>query len=286
MSLKILDFATDAGGAANEDRGGALETLAWMIDGATGVADTPLLPGPSDAAWLADAYHRHVARLGSEPYPSLPALLETAILTVAADFEAQKLRPIEKMYEVPSAAGLFAEIRDGGLNMMTLADCCLFVEPEPGAPVSLYGPLPQHIGDPGIAALIRDMRAEDPGMPLAEINRRLRPRLRATREHMNSATNYNVLSLDTRPLQRIGLERIEIRPKARLLLATDGFTRPWDIFGHYSMEGLYAAAVDRGLGEIIRELRVNEQADPEGFTAPRLKVSDDATAILLEYDPD
>lgn len=283
MPLKIIDFATDSSGTANEDRAGAAGSLAWIIDGATGVAERRILPGPSDAAWLASAYHKHLERLGGQPYASLPALVETVIAAVIADFEREALHPVEHAYETPSAAGLLVENRDGGLNMITLGDCCLFVESEPGAPVSLYGPAEHHIGDPGIAAAIQKFRAEDPTLTLAQITDLLRPRQQATRAKMNVA--YDVLSLDASPLTRIGVERIEIGSQARLLLATDGFTRPWDIFGLYSMDGLFTASLERGLGAIIKELRDRERSDPEGFEAPRLKTHDDATALLVEVTP-
>ena len=60
MPFEIVGQASRASGRANEDvaraaRHGSVET-AWVLDGATGLAERELVPeGPTDAAWLARA---------------------------------------------------------------------------------------------------------------------------------------------------------------------------------------------------------------------------------------
>ncbi len=53
MKLEIVDVVSSGAGPANEDRAGAHGALAWVIDGATDVIQSPLAGEISDAHWLA-----------------------------------------------------------------------------------------------------------------------------------------------------------------------------------------------------------------------------------------
>src|SRR3982751_887037 len=82
--LTVLDRISDPGGGpsgVNEDVAGYGTLSAWVLDGATGLADGRLLPGPSDAAWLADAYddllRTHADREDHGPRRLLTELIET-----------------------------------------------------------------------------------------------------------------------------------------------------------------------------------------------------------------
>jgi len=68
-----------------------------------------------------------------------------------------------------------------------------------------------------------------------------------------------------------------------LLLATDGFLALASDYGAYGVDGLMAAAMDKGLAVLGEELRAIEAGDAGGDTFPRFKKSDDATALLLRF---
>jgi hypothetical protein len=66
-----------------------------------------------------------------------------------------------------------------------------------------------------------------------------------------------------------------------VLLATDGLMRLVEVYGAYDADGLVAAAADKGLAALLRELRGIEAADAGCARFPRIKPSDDATGVLL-----
>lgn len=53
MPFVIIDCLSSASGRVNEDRAGAANDLAWVIDGATDVVDRPLTGATTDADWIA-----------------------------------------------------------------------------------------------------------------------------------------------------------------------------------------------------------------------------------------
>ncbi len=108
----------------------------------------------------------------------------------------------------------------------------------------------------------------------------LKPRSDAGRVMMNVPGGYGVLSIDMTPPGLIHREAIPLERGARLLLATDGFARLYEVFDAYSEATLLDAAFEKGLAALIKELRTLEDRDAACDKAPRLKPRDDATAVL------
>ena len=90
--FQLLDSVSVASGALNEDRIGQASGLAWVIDGATDVAAERLLPGGSDAAWLAEALDAEL-RIRVHQGLSLDALLVAAGESIAQRFDHEQRRP-------------------------------------------------------------------------------------------------------------------------------------------------------------------------------------------------
>ena len=65
-----------------------------------------------------------------------------------------------------------------------------------------------------------------------------------------------------------------------ILLGTDGFWRLNDTYHVYGMDQLVDAALNGGLERLARELREIERNDRQCVKFPRIKPTDDATALL------
>lgn len=65
-------------------------------------------------------------------------------------------------------------------------------------------------------------------------------------------------------------------------MASDEFFRLVDTFRHLDADGLMDAVATDGTGAVLTRLRAREADDPEGHRFPRLKRSDDATAVAFE----
>ena len=77
-----------------------------------------------------------------------------------------------------------------------------------------------------------------------------------------------------------------IQNEALLLIASDGFLALASDYGAYDAAGLMAAAADKGLAALGKELRAIEEDDAQGEKFLRFKKSDDATALLLRISLD
>ena len=281
-----LDAFCEAGpGRVNEDRAGTVETAVWVLDGTTGLSDGRLLPGPSDAAWFVETVDRALRRLAGTCH-EIPGLLHRVIREARDEFRSAALRQGDGDLERPAASVTLARCRhDGSLELGNVGDCRTLLRAARGA-VTGFGSSPVTDLDRRVVAELVRLRAG--GMAsYAEAWGHLEDVIRRNRTLANRDGGYWVLDLTDRWLHHVQRRVLAWETGAHLLLLSDGFYRLVDTFGFYTELELFEAALERGLGELARELRLAESEDPECVRYPRIKVHDDATALLvrLEREP-
>jgi hypothetical protein len=79
----------------------------------------------------------------------------------------------------------------------------------------------------------------------------------------------------------ITVDRFPVHMLRRLLLTSDGYYRLVDHYHAVSDTELVWETDRQGADALIRKLREIEADDPLGAQYPSLKVSDDATAVLI-----
>jgi hypothetical protein len=186
--MTVRDRLDLAGGAVNEGRTGfarfADAACAWVIDGATGLADREYVPhAPTDAAWLAE-------RLSSCLAATDPARLEVAgyfadILTgIAAEYDglvpdAAALPP----YALPSAAAVWAATDKNRIAVAWLGDCRAIVAQ--GHDVTVIGAADESPWEDGINDVVRDRLTCAPG-PVGSLLDALALELRQRRSRLTN----------------------------------------------------------------------------------------------------
>src|SRR5471030_1851063 len=128
MTLVLLESLSLPGdpAKANEDAFASSSTAALVLDGATPLGD-PLMPGPSDAAWLAQfGSRRLMAHLkdGDAPKDALAHTLADA----AKSFAALRRRPVREKWETPCASLMMVAENSAGLECLWFGDCTALVQ--------------------------------------------------------------------------------------------------------------------------------------------------------------
>lgn len=275
--VELLDAVTAAGSAnrANEDGWGARGRVVWVIDGATGLGDSPLLDAPSDAAWLASRMNAAFGELADAGQDDPQRILATAAERIAAAFAAERTRSPEQRYEIPTAAVLLAVFHDMYVDIAELGDCRIYVRPGNDAIVeaggTAHGRALERANADRVATGASTLRTP----AVLEL-------LREVRNRANTDAGYWVFAPDPEPVRRSRRHRLGWGSGAHALFATDGFDALCEDYRRYSPADLLAAARARGLAPLIDELRGIERVeDPQRTAYPRFKVSDDATAVLV-----
>lgn len=261
----------------NEDAFGVLDTAAVVLDGATGLCD-PLMPGKSDAAWLARfGVRRLLAHLSDGDDPGLG--IRHAMEDAERSFAALRRRAPAERYENPFASMMLIAAAEASLEARWFGDCAALVKP-PGEPVTVLGDtLAKRELE---AARVAKLAARHWLAPAAGHNRpEYLAALRRARNTVNSDTGGWLFGPDPRAADHATRCAVPAPAGTLALLASDGFLALVSDYGRYDAEGLFAAATSSGLEKLGSELRKIEAADAEGRRYPRFKTSDDATAVLL-----
>ncbi len=300
--LEQLSLPGDAA-KPNEDAFAYLNHAALVLDGATPLGPS-LLPGPSDAAWIAQFGARRLSahlKDGDEPEEAL----KNALGDAEKSFAGLARRPIREKWQTPCASMMMAvelgrdlppprakrmegevvvagprvseDRRGSEIKFLWFGDCAAIVE-QNGEIQFVGEALEKRRAEAARAKLIA---REKKMSPVAGIKRpEIEPLLRAARNRINSGNNW-LFSPDRRAAAHVSRHTMTVQPGARLLIASDGFLALVSDYDAYDAAGLMSAIAAKGLAALGEELRAIEEGDVLGEKFARFKKSDDCTALLL-----
>jgi hypothetical protein len=278
MTFELLDSLSLPGDAAkpNEDAFGHDAQAAVVLDGATPLGDG-LMPGPSDAAWIAQfGARRLLAHLRDGE--SARKAVRGALADAQKSFEALRRQPPQEMWQTPCASMMLAVVGDDAVEFLSFGDCAALVQPEGGAVTVVGETFDKRAAEAKRARAIAKEKNLSPASGLS------RPEfldaLRAARNRINSGSTW-LFSPDVKAASHAARRVVKALPGTLLLLASDGFLALASDYGAYGADSLMNAAVKNGLKALGEELRAIEAGDAGGDKFPRFKKSDDATALLL-----
>jgi serine/threonine protein phosphatase PrpC len=275
MGFELIDTLSLPGDAAkaNEDSSGHGADAAVVLDGATPLGDG-LMPGPSDAAWIAHFGARRILAHLRDGDGARKAL-RAALADTQKSFEALRRMPPQDVWQTPCASMMLVVQAEEGLEFLWFGDCAALLKQGDGAVQIVGETLDKRAAEAGRAQKL----SQEKGQPSTD-RAQFTDALRATRNRINSGT-YWLFSPDVKAASHVSRRVIKCAPGATLLLASDGFLALASDYGAYSADTLMAAALDKGLAALGEELRAIEAGDAGGAKFPRFKKSDDATALLL-----
>lgn len=273
MALELLESISLAGSNLNEDAFAHDAVAAVVMDGATPLGD-PLMPGKSDAAWIAQFGARRVIahlRDGEGPRKALRGALADA----EKSFNALRLRDQEDVWQTPAASMMLAAETDEGVEFLWFGDCAALVFD--GEAVTVVG---ETFDKKSTESDTARQAAAASNQPATARHHHI-DMLRARRNTINSGSYWLFTPAET-AAGHVARRIIKVKPGAVILLASDGFLALATDYGAYSADSLMQAVMERGLDVLGEELRAIENGDADGVKFPRFKTSDDATALLLK----
>jgi serine/threonine protein phosphatase PrpC len=283
MAMRLVGAVSEGSGAVNEDgcfagSEGGIEA-AWIFDGVTGINGCNYLPGGSDAQWLVNRAHHHLARLaGSQS--ALPTLIASLVELLIVDWrEISAGLEFPADYDPPAACLILVKRFGETWQMARLGDSCLLARADDGSR-RIVAASPNNAFDNWLAREAEKRRAA--GVP--------------TSSGCSTSSGRNCWR--TRPATRRAATafwrraaarnapNISILKPADLLLCTDGFYRAVDHYGLLGDEELIeACGAAGGVRDVLARVRAAEAADPECRKYRRFKPADDATAVMLRKLP-
>lgn len=273
MKLAVLEHVTDQGdGAVNEDLFGHAGQMIWMIDGATPV-DPSQIDVLSDAYWLAHFLDSRLRKL--EPKVRVETLFD--LVPALARMIARELDRLGwPAAIVPPACSIsICYLAPNVLHCLSVGDVTTVVE-DHGNVTTLVNPM----FGASETATTRDI---DLGTPSSVALQHGAQGIRESRlNNIAGRSGRYVLSSNPNVGAGVRYDAVAVSLDARVLVATDGFTRvveAYDLYEDY-VSLLTASLRSPGIAGIMKELREFE-ASERSQSRTHFKISDDATAAIL-----
>lgn len=261
----------------NDDAFAAEPFAAVVLDGATMVSEN-LMPGRSDAAWIASFGARRLISHLKEG-DSSRAALRHALADAERSFAGLRRRAPKEPWETPLASMVLTVPADDGFELLWYGDCAALMLLPDGS-TSVVGPaLERKAGETSAAQRFLDETGLAPVEALK--SDKYLPLFRAGREKVNSPAGEWLFSPVAAASEHVSRARYRAPVGTLVLLCSDGFLALASAYEAMAASDLVAAARDSGLKALGETLRGIEDGDPEGRRYPRFKKSDDATAVLL-----
>jgi len=279
MKFELVDSLSLPGHRekANEDAFGYRDCAAVVLDGATGLGER-LLPGPSDAAWLARfGANRIMAYIADGA--SVQEAVTAALFDAETSFASLRRRAPSERYEIPYASLMLANASGGAVEFAWYGDCAALIA-RPGEKTEIVGDaLDKRARE---ATRVRSL-AQSKGETAASASVReiYLPALRAARNMVNTDAGGYLFGPDVTAADHLRTQICALPAGTHLLLVTDGFLALVSDYAHCDADTLVRDALCEGLEALTDKLREIEDADPDGKAFPRFKQSDDATAVLV-----
>ncbi len=286
LTLSIIDSLSLPGseGRPNEDQMGWTAQCAFVIDGATGLGpDFVVGRHDSDAAWLATFAKVHFEEMIAPGRSMVDVVRSTNALARRIIAFAAKEREIPA-WNLPIAGFQMIRIENSAIVTYGLGDCTLIVCDGNGE-TALHSAMPDNAAHEREAA--RRVIEEAGGLdmlPRLIDDPALLARERALRGKFNSsASNVWTLGSTSEAADHLLTARLDGGMPLTGLLCTDGFAALSAGYGIYEPRDFVAAARRDGLKRLGARLRdIERHEDPDGRIYPRMKPSDDATAVRFE----
>lgn len=252
------------------------EAAGWacVIDGATDVGPVRIFADEeSDAAWYAEMFAGELLAtpIQSEEPPQ-DYFSRFVIRLRERSAEASRVALSDApLSSLPTAAAIWVRERGGVVEGATLGDAMGIIA-TPDGQVDLLGDAGKPDEENARAKTVMQMTEAD-----------RRKWLQDTRELHNRPDGYWVFGVQPEAAAHIDHKRIACPPGSLGLIMTDGFYRLVSPYGAYSDAELIAEASEKGLGQLLNDLRGRESSPEDDKKIGRFKTSDDATALLIEF---
>lgn len=277
---RVISQASEKGSAAyNEDISGWAGSCAWIVDGSAFFTGAARTTEESEGAWLVRRIDEILQAHPPEDmaFPDWAKALEQQL---RQDYAALgQGHPEREAGEGPSAVlGLVRVMQDGQvlhIEGAVIGDVSILIQD---------GDRIERWTDPSSSpfeALTIAAATADGHLPGEVISPKALAQILRNRRSLNRPGGYWAINPGLSWTAGLRLFSGSISDKATILLASDGFMRLVDVIAHHDDRGLMDAVKRKGAAGIIAELRQLESADPGAERYRRVKIHDDATALVV-----
>lgn len=266
------------GNQVNEDYVAVGSTYAVLLDGASGITGTRVLPhhSGSDARWFSHFVGGRIC----EYLDASRGIVDSIRLAVddSRDFIGKHgVTDNEELF--PSSTLVAASVSGDSVDIVSLGDSPVFTCLKGGSLVTMSDARIAELDQAAVDAMVDCSR----GCAMTGVQKRasVNDILLTNRQLKNKPEGYWILDPTGVALEHLNVMRFCIEDIDYVCAMSDGLERAFNLFGLADPAAFLAGATRESFDELLVRLRAEENLDPDFDHYPRLKLHDDASCFML-----
>ena len=260
----------------NEDCYYIDDSLAFVIDGASGLDKINISGTGSDAAWYSHSLKDAI--LNNYDDRCLKGVLQKSVQSVNEKF--RKFPGFETVIDFPSAVIAMSRIIQNTLEILVLGDCTCIIKKKNGIIERIADRRIEEYDQKAIREGVK--RSKEIGIDFCETRNYYQNILTDNRKMKNKKNGYYCLSDNEEAVDYAFVKCYKLDEIHSVALMSDGFSQIIDLFHLYDERGFMSALPRSYVEKLYNELYNNQIKDNRMNTYPRFSLSDDATLVYYE----
>lgn len=238
--------------------------VAWIVDGATAVADH--LPLEATPAFFAKLINKHL-KSAFQKNVAIELAVKEAIERVKAEFQTALSISDLPMYALPLAAMSLISITkesagDLKVEIFSLGDCEAIIKTKEGSVIKGA-----------------QVTSREPRVTSGEKKENVTEKIRIRRVQQHSMENPRYFAFNEKAAQYGVYSSIRTSSEVKILLCSDGFSRGWEFYGIFTLHDIFDNLEKTpDLVSLYKKIREFESTNAEKNTL--YKNSDDVTVVF------
>lgn len=266
------------GNQVNEDYVAVGSTYAVLLDGASGITGTRVLPhhSGSDAQWFSHFVGGRIC----EYLDASRGIVDSIRLAVDDSrifIDEHGVTDNEDF--LPSSTLVVVSVAGDLVDIVSLGDSPVFIGLKDGSLITMSDARIAELDQAAVDAMVDRSR----GRAMTGVQKRAAANdiLLANRQLKNKPEGYWILDPTGVALEHLNVMQFSVEDVDCVCAMSDGLERAFDLFGLADPAAFLATATRESFDELIVRLRAEERQDPDFDRYPRLKMHDDATCFML-----
>lgn len=276
--FKVKFSCSAIGNQVNEDYVAVGSTYAVLLDGASGITGTRVLPhhSGSDAQWFSHFVGGRIC----EYLDASRGIVDSIRLAVddSRDFIGKHgVTDNEELF--PSSTLVAISVSGDLVDIVSLGDSPVFIGLKDGSLAIMSDSRIAELDQAAVDAMVD--RSCGSSMTGVQKRASVNDILLANRQLKNKPEGYWILDPTGAALEHFNVRRFCIEDIDYVCAMSDGLERAFTLFGLADPAAFLADATRESFDELLVRLRAEENLDPDFDRYPRLKLHDDASCFML-----
>ena len=266
----------------NEDIAFINNYAAWILDGATGLSRKNLVDTESDAKWFVEQWDEYLKKNIMKWNMELKDIVSEGIKQINNNFHTN-LNDSQKSnlqsIDLPSSTIALIRWDKNYIDYLLLGDCTLMFKNNNNEIKYIKDETLDHLDGIVIEFMTREKKknsishieARELAMDLLVKHRSLK----------NKPNGYWSLGFSKESAEKAKVGKEKLEKESKILLMSDGFSILFNKYTKVKKEEIFDIIEQEGLKSCYKLIREIEDNDPECIQYPRLKKSDDSSAIFI-----